>query len=759
MKGEAFFDWDETELPPETEEEVFGQLMRAISRHQGAGWFFVQCSPAKGAETIGRLRSRFGKAAVAVMELDRESRTFYREAKERLQREGFKILVVRGVEQTLYGYEDAKRQLGWDEEQIHNYDWQDVPPLLNHLNLMRECLRDNLPCAIVFLLPRFAVKYFIFRAPDFYDWRSGFFEIPEDGEEPQAIEWVKQSKYSEYCELSEEERVEKIVELRQVLDRGELEDVEFADLLVKQGLLFASGKDRELAISCYDKAIRVQKDCHKAWKNRGDALDSLGRCEEAIASFDKAIEIKPDDSHIWRARGFTLLDLDRYEEALANCNKAIELKQDFNAAWGNRGDALRHLGRYEEALTSYDKAIEIKPDYHDAWRCRGFVLSKLGRYEEALSSYDRAVEIKPDGDNAWNLRGNALHYLGRDEEALVSYDRAIELKPDYYYAWMDRGDALDNLGQYKEAVTSFDKAIEIKPDLHYAWGSRGNTLLSMKRYKEALSSCERAIEIKPDNHVAWGNHGDALRYLGKYEEAIISYDKAIKIKSDYHDAWRFRGFVLANLGRYEEALLSSEKAIELNSTNDDYLYRLIAIIFYSLNNIDKTIEYLKKLAEIDRSDAILKNNIGFLYLFQGNTDEAVQFLQEAIALNPSIFHAYFNLGLALSLNEDFEAARQKFQESFENCPKDDIQDRLYYSLNQIILGKQESGFDLLQETLKEIENPNELYLIRGGVLESAEILARFPNEYPGCDRALQLLQSALERKCGQFSNNFPRDIG
>ena len=86
---------------------------------------------------------------------------------------------------------------------------------------------------------------------------------------------------------------------------------------------------------------------HKAWYNKGIALDDLGRYEEAIKAYDKAIELKPD----------------------------------YQKAWYNKGIALRKLYSYEEALEAFNKAIEIKPDDHDAWNNKGIALKKLGRYE------------------------------------------------------------------------------------------------------------------------------------------------------------------------------------------------------------------------------------------------------------------------------------------------------------------------------------------------------------------------------------------
>jgi tetratricopeptide (TPR) repeat protein len=45
----------------------------------------------------------------------------------------------------------------------------------------------------------------------------------------------------------------------------------------------------EDAIASFDKALELKPDLHEAWNNRGNALNDLGRWEEAIASYDKAL--------------------------------------------------------------------------------------------------------------------------------------------------------------------------------------------------------------------------------------------------------------------------------------------------------------------------------------------------------------------------------------------------------------------------------------------------------------------------------------
>ncbi|OAB60038.1 hypothetical protein AY600_15505 [Phormidium willei BDU 130791] len=180
MNVEEFISWDETELEPESQEEVLSLLLRAIANNEGAGFCFVQASPQQGEIVLQRLQTQFRR--VSVLDLDRQSQSLYPEAMKRWQQERFDVLVVRGLEQAILGYEDAKRALGWETHDLHQYDTQDIPAILSHLNQVRECWRNNLRTAVVLIVPPFVIRYFIWRCPDFYDWRVGTFVLPEDEE-------------------------------------------------------------------------------------------------------------------------------------------------------------------------------------------------------------------------------------------------------------------------------------------------------------------------------------------------------------------------------------------------------------------------------------------------------------------------------------------------------------------------------------------------------------------------------------------------
>ncbi|MEA5470741.1 tetratricopeptide repeat protein, partial [Spirulina sp. 06S082] len=463
---------------PEAEEEL-KDLLRALRRQKGFNLFFVQCSPALGERIIEAIQERFAQKRLVRFELEQQSETLYWELIERYQAEPFEMACVTGIEQTLYAYEDTKRLAGWSDKEIYNYSWKGVPSVLSHLNRYRELFEANLSIALIFLVPRFAIDYFVQRAPDFFDWRSGFFKFAETSENLQNTSRELVSKtYKDYLALTSEKRMAKILEIKdQILKLDPSDNKRKSNLLREQGRIFNSDQDYDRALDCYNRALMLDSQNHLIWYSKGSLFKDLERYEEAIESFEHALYIKQEDYITWNQKGIVLCDyLHNYEEAIESFEHALDIQPSYHYAWHNKGVALKNLQRYKEAIENYDRALEIEPNDLDAWNSRGIALGKLQRNEEEIESYDRALKIQPEYHYAWYNRGIALGKLQRNEEAIESYDRALKIQPDYHYAWNGRGFALGKLQRNEEAIESYDRALKIQPDYHYAWNGRGFAL-------------------------------------------------------------------------------------------------------------------------------------------------------------------------------------------------------------------------------------------------------------------------------------------
>ncbi len=374
----------EQELQITTEEE-YRALIRSLRRRKGFGIVFVQCTPVGGQELIAKVGSDLPRKKIAVLELDAPITNLIERVAAFPNQEQLNILFIVGLEKSLIEY--IRPGYGGVGDY---YKLDTVPPILNHLNWQRENFRDRFRhLCFVFLLPPFALKYILHRAPDFADWRSGMVDVPTDRqliEEETARLWMEGS-LEKYRQWTPQQRLERIAEIQTYL--AENPDLErTADL----------------------------------WFDQGNILAVNEEYEAAVTSFDQAIKARPNQS-------IKLNPINQFFQRLLR--RKVPIIKGFDQAWNNRGIALGNLGRLEEAIASYDQALEIKPDDEQAWYNRGVALSNLGRYEEAIASYDQALKIKPDKDQAWYNKACAYALQDKTDLALQNLEKAIILNQKY----------------------------------------------------------------------------------------------------------------------------------------------------------------------------------------------------------------------------------------------------------------------------------------------------------------------------------------
>jgi lipoprotein NlpI len=339
-------------IPPDSEAQ-YQALRRSLQRRKGFGLKFIQCAPAEANRLIERLQTDLAAKQIAVLKLEQPIDNLFQLIAQRPDRATLNILFIQGIEKSLEEY--IKPGYGGQGDY---YKMDTVPRILNHLNQQRENFRDHFPnICFVFIVPLFALKYFMLRAPDFFDWRSGVYKFPmeeavlEDQLRPlfafpkssgelnavwqQLVEQLRtliEFSHQNYDTLTPQERRQKILELEQLLASAAQTDARKATLLFLQGLLL--GTDQ--------------------------------RYEEAIARHNQSLALNPRYPEAWLNRGMMLSVLNRYEEAIASYNQALELKSDYPEALLHRGHAQREIGRYQEAATDYHAALQIKPNYGDA---------------------------------------------------------------------------------------------------------------------------------------------------------------------------------------------------------------------------------------------------------------------------------------------------------------------------------------------------------------------------------------------------------
>jgi superkiller protein 3 len=136
------------------------------------GLVFIVCSPRGATYLMGGINQDICTKKTKLIKLTEPRDNLYGLIDKLAQEEQFQILFIQGIENSFIDYIKP----GYDGESYF-YRKDSVPRVLGHLNLQRERFRDNFNFCIVFLVRSFGLNYFIHRAPDFFDWRSGVFDF------------------------------------------------------------------------------------------------------------------------------------------------------------------------------------------------------------------------------------------------------------------------------------------------------------------------------------------------------------------------------------------------------------------------------------------------------------------------------------------------------------------------------------------------------------------------------------------------------
>ena len=184
--------------------------------------------------------------------------------------------------------------------------------------------------------------------------------------------------------------------------------------------------------------------------------------------------------------------------------------------------------------------------------------------------------------------------------------RARELHPRHTRILQNLGESLRRTGRPEEALDLYGSVVEIDPGYAPAHGAMGVVLLDMRRHDEAIDALKQAVALEPDSPQAPGLYasmGKAARETGRIEMAAGYYERALQ--SD---------------PRHTGALLG------------------LALVRFRQQRHDEARPLLQTIIEIEPGHALAHANLGVALHHLGHKREAMESIDRALALDPTLEH-------------------------------------------------------------------------------------------------------------------------
>jgi tetratricopeptide (TPR) repeat protein len=242
------------------------------------------------------------------------------------------------------------------------------------------------------------------------------------------------------------------------------EDPGISDAHFSLGNIYYKSKRYEEALEAFEISLDLKPDDSFAVINIANALQALGRSEEAerfvldrlargledpqlyfllgnvrvrrgdpdgaVPYFEQCLAANPQSASAHNAIAAIYLNKDRLEEAEAHLKAASAISPRLTSLRFNRATLLEKRGQLAEAADLYGQEIQDSPRNYRALFNLSRVYRLTGREDDELAALRRTIEAEPDFPVAYFYLARINLRRGQDYDGSIALvQKGIELKP------------------------------------------------------------------------------------------------------------------------------------------------------------------------------------------------------------------------------------------------------------------------------------------------------------------------------------------
>ncbi|TAE59192.1 MAG: DUF563 domain-containing protein [Nostocales cyanobacterium] len=326
------------------------------------------------------------------------------------------------------------------------------------------------------------------------------------------------------------------------------------------------------------------------------------------------------------------------------------------------------------------------------------------------------------------LQKQAETYLQQEDFtiAINLYEQCLELAPEatnlYWYlglSWLLQGDEEKS---YQIWLSSFTDADLLNPDspviefINFL-KNQGDKYFQNNKFSLAQKIYLAILEWDDQQLEVYNKLGHSIANQGDLETAISCWENITAIQPDYLPAYLNQAKLWQKLGEFNAAIENYKLAIDLQP-DYNYYYQL-GLCYSHIQEWEKAKDCFLQVIEIKNDHAAAYSDLGFVILQQGDVLTAIEYLQQAIKIQPHFCNALINLPETVITN-----SKQTVINSIElfkklNSEKNNLAE-IYLLIHKLIAKNYpEISLKLLQKIL---ENQNDNLSNLSACLEISNLL-------------------------------------
>jgi tetratricopeptide (TPR) repeat protein len=399
--------------------------------------------------------------------------------------------------------------------------------------------------------------------------------------------------------------------------------------------------ENDRAVGELREVVKLQPGAPEPEYNLAILLEEKHATSEAIEHLEVAFKARPDDAAVMQHLAIDLLAAGRGPEAqpvleqMLNMHSPEALRQ-VSTALLKAGDGREAIPLLESLRAQSQASAEV-----DMLLARAYIAAQED--SKAIQLLSAIADTDHSGEAAF-LLGLAFLDTGSAMDAKDAFERSLNRDPR-------NGTALYHLGllesavpeQLPRAVTHLQAAVKAEPENARFSIALARVLLEQDDARGAMLQLERIHATGPEEGERDLLLGIAQIIVSGPAQAVQALERAVAESPTLALSHNMLGFCYFAQGDMSKAASSYGQASDLSPGTRLFAHSA-AVAYDRANNAERATVYAARAASLSEAKAEDHDLYGKLLAKGGRKEDAIRELKEAIALNPNLEEAYYQLG-------------------------------------------------------------------------------------------------------------------
>jgi tetratricopeptide (TPR) repeat protein len=435
---------------------------------------------------------------------------------------------------------------------------------------------------------------------------------------------------------------------------------------------------------------------------RAESALKVNDISRAANSYERAARLLPWSPGLWEQAGQLRFKQGNFDRTITLLEKAGQSASLSASSWDILGISyFGQTGELGKAVETWKTGLAYYPSYSTFYYRLAIAYYEQSDYTAEREALAHWVVAEGDTDARAHYRLGLLLAVSEPERALEEFllaasldpqfDPAVEtmrtainlasLEPNEASKLVLIGRGLGLVNEWTLAVEAFLRAAAVDGENAEAWAWLGEAKQQMGQ--DGRAELDKALSLDPTDPIVRSLRGVYWMRQERGDQALAEYLLAAEYDPE-NPAWRVSiGEAYTLRGDLQAALASYLRATEMAPT-EVAVWRALAAFSaqYNMQLEDVGLPAAQTAVELSGEDPLALDVLGWTLVLLERYDEARDTLEHALSLDPQLPQAHLHLGIVALQTDDWETAKEYFQQARDLDPDGPVGEQAQRLLNQ-----------------------------------------------------------------------------